>query len=240
MGSSRLPGKVLLESCGKPLLQHMIERLKRCSRADDVVVATTIEKQDDQIIELCEKLSCSFHRGSEEDVLDRLIETGRAHHAEIMVQTTGDCPLIDPQIVDEVINLFINSTVDYVSNRLIPSFPMGLDVQVYKHSILERVAELTQDPNDREHGSYYIYTHPELFTMKNYSSDRWNCPEKRWALDYPEDYQFINSIYNRLYPKTPDFDTSDILSLLEQEPELENLNSCHEVHVVNYPFRETL
>ncbi|MCB0311587.1 MAG: glycosyltransferase family protein [Bdellovibrionales bacterium] len=240
MGSSRLPGKVLMESCGKPMLQHMIERLKRCKLADDVVVATTVEPGDDPIIELCDSIGCSYHRGSENNVLQRLIDTAHHHSAAVIVQTTGDSPLIDPRITDKGIEVYRNSSVDYVSSRLVHSYPTGTDTQVYATSVLERVAELTDDPIDQEHGSYYIYTHPELFTMKDYGCDDLNFPNMRWCLDYPEDFKFIDAVYSRLYPTNPEFDSYDILELLKREPELGKINAMHPLDLTDFPYSETL
>lgn len=240
MGSNRLPGKVLMETCGKPMLQHMIERLKRARRPHDVVVATTVNPLDDAIEELCRRIGCSYHRGSENDITDRLIRTAERHRADLIVQTTGDCPLHDPDVIDQGIEVYLSSRVDYVSNRLVRSFPTGLDTQVYAPSVLERVAARTTDANDREHGSYYIYTHPHEFTMKNFIAPDYHCPEKRWCLDYPEDYRFFDAVYSRLYPAQPAFGTRDVLALLEREPALEEINRMHPVDLTVYEYYETL
>jgi spore coat polysaccharide biosynthesis protein SpsF len=240
MGSSRLPGKVLMEVCGKPMLQHMIERVKRAVLPDDVVVASTINPKDDPIEVLCRRIGCSYYRGSEEDITDRLIQTARHHHAHVIVQTTGDCPLHDPDVIDEGIRVYRASSVQYVSNRLNRSWPVGLDTQVYHRGVLEEVARRTMDPEDREHGSYYIYTHPREFTMKNYAAADINCPAKRWCLDYLEDFEFFKAVYERLYPRKPDFTTKDVLALLEAHPEIETINAMHPVDITVYPHSETV
>lgn len=236
MGSTRLPGKVLMQVCNKPLLQHMIERLKRAILPDDIVVATTVNPKDDQIIKLCKKIKCSYYRGSEEDITDRLIKTAHYFNANIIVQTTGDCPLHEATVIDKAIKFYLKSNKDYISNRLDRTYPAGLDTQVYNVNILERVAKKTNDPNDLEHGSLYIYTHPKEFTIDNFKSEDINCPEKRWCLDYQEDYDFFKVIYEKLYPKNPQFNIYDVLELLKKEPELENINKMYPCDIKKYEY----
>ncbi len=240
MGSTRLPGKVLKEVCGKPLLQHMIERLRRSEKVDDVVVATTVNPKDNAIEALCHKIACSYYRGSENDITQRLIDTAKHFEADLIVQTTGDCPLHDPFVIDEAVTAYLGSKVEYVSNRLVRTYPTGLDTQVYSPKVLQKVTERTQDATDREHGSYYIYTHPKEFTMKNFSSSQLKCPEKRWCLDYPEDFTLIQKVYEALYPTNPTFDTFDILRFLEKNPELEKINQMHPVDIRPYEYFEIL
>lgn len=241
MGSSRLPGKVLKEVCGKPILQHLIERIKRARLPDEVVVATTVNPLDDAIEALCKRIGCAFFRGSEPDITDRLIQTARAFKADLIAQTTGDCPLLDPALVDKAIALFRASKVDYVSNRLTRSYPCGQDVQVFPLAVMERVAARTSDPADREHGSYYIYTHPKEFTMKNFLAENGvRCPEKRWVLDYPEDLAFMRAVYESLYRSNPFFDTLDVLELLRRHPEIEGLNNMYPIDTTPYPHSEVL
>jgi spore coat polysaccharide biosynthesis protein SpsF len=234
MNSSRLPGKVLLKSCGKSLLQHMIERLQHSQLADKIIVATTTHPADDAIVDLCEKINCSYFRGSEKNVTDRLIKTAEHIKADLIVQTTSDCPFHEGTIIDNAIEFYKTSQVDYVSNHLYPSWPLGLATQVYKPQLLLEVAKQTQDPEDLEHGSYYIYTHPEQFSLKNFKSEDIYHPTKRWTLDYPEDYTFINSIYEELYPSNKNFTCHDILNLLKTKPELEAFNQKYVTEIVNY------
>ncbi len=237
MGSTRLPGKILMEVAGKPLLQHQIERLKRAALPDDVVVATTINPLDDAVEEFCRRIGCSYSRGSEENITDRLIQTARRHGADVIVQTTGDCPLHEGAVVDQGLEVYRGAGVEYVSNRMDRTWPTGLDTQVFAVEVLEKVAARTEDPEDLEHGSYYIYTHPDEFTLLNYKSGDIDCPEKRWCLDYPEDYQFFKAIYERLYPANPKFTTYDVLELLKNEPDLEKINSMHPCDVTYYEWR---
>ena len=144
MTSSRLPGKILMEAAGKPMLEHMVERLRRVSLLEDIIIATTTNAQDDPVIKLAEKLRVRWYRGSEHDVLGRVLAAAKKNQVDIIVETTGDCPLIDPDIVSTAIETFASSNVDYVSNALEPrSYPTGMDTQVFATSILADVASRT-------------------------------------------------------------------------------------------------
>src|SRR5262249_10453488 len=149
MTSSRLPGKVLLEAAGKPLLAHMVERLRRARTLDAIVIATTEEAASDPIVALAEQLGVGCFRGGEEDVLARVLGAAQAYDAELIVETTGDCPLIDPEVVDLVVERFNEGGVDYCSNTLERTYPRGLDTQAFPTAVLAEVAELTQEPPDR-------------------------------------------------------------------------------------------
>jgi spore coat polysaccharide biosynthesis protein SpsF len=234
MGSTRLPGKILMEVAGKPILQHITERVKRSKLIDEVVVATTTNALDDAVENVCKETKTDFFRGSEPDITARLVDTAHAFHATHIMQLTGDCPFVDPSLIDKCINKYKSSDFDYVSNRLTPTYPCGQDVQFFSVNTLKSVLEKTDDPIDREHGSYFIYNHPELYKLGTFVSPVMNCPEKRWVLDYPEDFEFIKVIYENLYKQNPEFDTFDILRFLEQNPEVEKINSMHSVIVKNY------
>ncbi|MGE4157478.1 MAG: hypothetical protein AB7F75_00090 [Planctomycetota bacterium] len=238
MGSSRLPGKVLKEACGRSFLELMIERVRRAQRVHEVVVATTVNPKDDAIEALCRSIGCSIFRGSEDDVLSRLAGAARAHKADLLVQTTGDCPLHDWRVIDEGVRVYLGSKVDYVSNRLRRSWPTGLDTQVYKPAVLEKVLASHPSAEDREHGSWYIYTHPKEFRLKNYESSRVRCPEKRWCLDYPEDEIFFRRIFESLYPQNPAFTTDDVLAYLNDHPEAGTINAMHPVNIAPFECHE--
>ena len=225
MGSTRLPGKVLLPIMERPMLEYMIERLQRVEAIDEIVVATTHDPACDKIIELAEKLGVKSFRGSEEDVLERVLQACRLAKADLIVETTGDCPVIDPEVISKVISSFLSSEVDYCSNILEPTYPGGMDVQVFPLSVLEQVAILTQDPVDREHVSLYIYRHPERFRLLNVAS---NLPAEaaqlRLTVDTQEDFELIKKIYEFLYCNKPNFSLADILELCRIHPELPFLN----------------
>lgn len=217
MRSTRLPGKVLKPILGRPMLELMIERLKRARRVDEVVVATTDHSSCDPIQELAIRLGVPCFRGSEEDVLDRVLRAARQAQADLIVETTGDCPLICPVTTDKSIERFLASEVDYCSNHL--------DVQVFPLSVLEKVAQLTNDPADREHVSLYIYEQPGRFRVLDVSDTLpTGVTNLRMSVDTPEDFRLISSIYERLYPTTPAFTLQDILDLFSREPELLEIN----------------
>src|SRR3954464_13192916 len=189
MTSSRLPGKVLLPALGKPLLELMVERLKRCRHLDAIVIATTEDASSDPLEELASRLGIGCFRGSEDDVLARVLGAAQAYDAELIVETTGDCPLIDPATVDLVISRFHEAGVDYCANNLERTYPRGMDAQAFPTAVLAEVASLTDDPSDREHVSLYIYEHPERYRLRNVASDRPESAELRLTVDTAEDYK---------------------------------------------------
>ena len=223
MTSSRLPGKVLLPFAGKPALERLIERVRRSRYVDDIVVATTINNEDQPIIDLCEKIGCSYFRGSEEDVLSRVLGATKSVNGDIIVEITGDCPLLDHRHVDRMIELFYSGEYDYASMK---KFPNGFDVQIFPTEALGKVDKLTDDPIDRVHVSYYIYAHPETFRLFHwYAEGDMNWPEGRVTLDEQSDYELLNAIVEDLYPKNEDFSAEDIVRLLKSRPDLVAINA---------------
>jgi spore coat polysaccharide biosynthesis protein SpsF len=233
MTSSRLPGKVLLEAAGKPLLEHMIERLRRARRIDEIVIATTAEASSAPIAALADRLGVACFRGSEEDVLERVLGAARAHDADLIVETSADCPLIDPEVADLVIARFLDGGADYCSNTLQRTYPRGMDVQVFPTAVLAEVDGLTQDPPDREHVSLYIYEHPDRYRLRSVVSDRPETAAIRLTVDTAEDYALIRAIFETLYPRDPAFGLGAILALLDERPDLAALNR----HVEQKPAR---
>jgi spore coat polysaccharide biosynthesis protein SpsF len=225
MTSSRLPGKVLRPVLGRPLLAHMIERLRRVWQLDRIVVATTTNTTDDPIAALARELGAGCFRGSEDDVLARVLGAARAAQADLIVETTGDCPLMDPAVVDQVIATFKANAVDYCANVLQPTYPRGMDVQVFPTEILAQVDSLTSDPADREHVSLYIYEHPERFRLLNVASGlRPEDAEHRLTVDTPDDLELVRQIFERLYPTDRTFGLPEILDLLREDPALSRIN----------------
>ena len=226
MTSSRLPGKVLKEIVGKPVLELMIERLKRVPSIDEIVIATTDLPTDDPVEGLANRLNVGVFRGSEEDVLDRVLKAAQAYKADVIVETTGDCPLIDPQIVENCVQAYKRADADYLSNVLERTYPIGMDTQVFATNILEDVARLTDDPDDHEHVSLYIYRHPELYSLQNVAAPAHQTqPDLALTLDTAEDFELIKSVFESLYPQNPIFDLDDILNLLAAQPELITKNA---------------
>jgi spore coat polysaccharide biosynthesis protein SpsF len=225
MRSTRLPGKVLRPILGRPMLALMIERLQRIRQVDDIVVATTDNPTDDAIADLACQAGVKSFRGSEQDVLNRVLEAARSVRADLIVETTGDCPLIDPGVIDQLIATFKCNSVDYCSNVLSRTYPRGMDAQVFPVVALTQVAQLTQDPTDHEHVSLYIYEHPERFRLLNIASGL--APEiadLRLTVDTPEDFDLVSCVFESLYPANPAFTLADILTLFECQPELRRIN----------------
>lgn len=223
--STRLPGKVLMPLAGKPALERLIERLKRSKYLDEIVVATTINKADNPIVELANRLGVKYFRGSEQDVLKRVLEAAQSVGADIIVEVTGDCPLVDWRLIDRGVKEFFSQKVDYASNIIELSYPIGFDVQVFPTAILAEVDKLTSDPTDRAHVSYYIYNHPEKYKLFNWRADK-ECqwPDLRVTLDEKADFKLLNIIFEKLLPIKEDFSALDVIKLLKNNPNLSEIN----------------
>lgn len=222
MGSSRLPQKVLLPLAGKPVLAHVIGRLKHCRRLDEIVVATSIADEDNAIDHWCRANSVKCFRGSLLDVLDRYYRAATQHKADAIVRITADCPLIDPEIVDEVVTGFLAGDFDAYS--LSGEFPDGLDCQVFAYSAIEQAWREATLPSEREHvGPYIEKSHSDLF--KTGGLERFSqLSHHRWTLDEPRDYEFLKLVFERLHQEDAIFKTPEILGLMEREPDLMKIN----------------
>lgn len=226
MASSRLPGKILAEADGKPMLERMIERLRHVPSLSEIVIATTVNASDDTVETLARRLKVGIWRGSEDDVLSRVLDAALAHNTDVIVELTGDCPLIDPAIVERVISEYRRLGADYVSNVLERSYPIGMDTQIFSTNILADVARRTNDPADREHVSLFIYRHPELYSLANVKADSFsNRPGLRLTLDTAEDLQVIRRIFSALLPRGTGFSLSEILQFLDAHPEVAMINA---------------
>ena len=225
MAATRLPGKVMLPLAGAPMLQRLVERLRRSQRVDDIVVATTTSPPDAVIADLCKRIECRAHRGPIEDITVRLL--GAAADADVVVQITGDCPLIDPAHVDETVRLLLDNGADYASNNLNGcTFPLGFDVRCFTVRALRRSADLSDDPIDRVHGSYFIQRHPELFRLVGWEApDELRWPELRLTVDEPADYELVRRVFEVLYSSRTDFGAAEVVALLRSRPDWVELNS---------------
>lgn len=232
MGSSRLPGKVLKDINGQPALWRLVDRLYRCRHVDDVVVATSISEGDDILAQWCEQRSIHCFRGSENDVLHRVVEAHRFMKSDLVVEITGDCPMTDPDVVDLGIETFLTHKVDVVSNcgnNL--TWPMGQFVQVFTFDQLEEIDIVETDAVVHEHVSLFFYENPERYKILELLAPyRWREPAWRLQLDYPEDLEFQRQVYALLEPLYgPYFGTEEIVSLLRGRPELLEINfHCEE------------
>ncbi|MBL8833916.1 MAG: glycosyltransferase family protein [Rhodospirillales bacterium] len=225
MTSMRLPGKVLADAEGAPMLSRMIDRLFRVSGLDGVVVATTTNATDDPIAALASEKGVGCWRGSEDDVLSRVLEAATDAGADVIVELTGDCPLIDPAIVSQTIRHYFSTGADYVSNVLTRSYPIGMDTQVFSRRILADVASRTDDAIDHEHVSLYIYRHPEIYSLSGIVAPAGlHRPDVRLTLDTPEDLALIRAVFAALLPRGIDFGLAEILAYLDANPVVAALN----------------
>jgi spore coat polysaccharide biosynthesis protein SpsF len=232
--STRLPGKVLAPILGRPMLELMIERLQRSRMVDDIVVATTDRPTDDATAALCHRIGVGCFRGSEDDVLARVLGAARAFEADVIVETTGDCPLHDAAIVDKVVADFCLGGADFVSNTLEYSTPRGTDVRVFTTDALDEINRTSDDPADHEHVSLHFWEHPERYRLRNVRTELPpGAADLRLTVDTPEDLALVTRVYEELYPGNPTFTLSDVLSLLEKKPQIAALNRA----IVQKPVR---
>jgi spore coat polysaccharide biosynthesis protein SpsF (cytidylyltransferase family) len=222
MGSTRLPGKVMKEILGRPLLYHFLERLKRVKRIDEIIIATPKGIENEPIFNLARGMGVPVFKGSEEDVLDRFYQCAIAFTADVIVRITSDCPLIDPEIVDKTIETFLSGKYDYCSNNLERSLPHGLDTEVFSFKALEKAWLESTTRLQREHVSTYIKDNPQIFRQANYRQYKKNLSNLRWTVDYPEDLEFVRLIFGHFGNNT--FSVEEILNLLYKNPELLKIN----------------
>lgn len=224
MGSKRLPGKVLLPLSGFPVIEHVVRRVKECKKINSIVIATSKSKADLPIVNWCKKNKINFFQGSLNDVLDRYYKASIAYKADIIVRVTGDCPVIDPKILDEVIIKFKKKNYDFYS--LAGNFPDGLDCQVFTFEALKKSSIEAKLKSDREHvGTYIENTNRKSFKIGAYKKFR-KQSHHRWTLDELRDYKFLKKIFDKLFVNfNKNFYTKEILQLLKKEPKLLKINS---------------
>jgi spore coat polysaccharide biosynthesis protein SpsF (cytidylyltransferase family) len=227
MGSTRLPGKVMMEICGRPMLWHVIHRLRHAERLDSIVVATSEQMIDDEIEEFCraEKVPC--FRGSEKDVLDRYYQAAKWIGADVIVRITADCPLIDPEVVDSVVNKYLECECDYASNSELRTYPDGLDTEVFSFNALKRAWSEARMMSEREHVTPYIRNNKIIFTSADVFQER-DLSTLRWTVDEPEDIEFVRNIYERLYRSDRVFLMDEVVNLLREDPKLLEINKGFE------------
>lgn len=228
MTSTRLPGKVMQEVLGAPLLYYHLSRLKRSRLIDRLVVATTVNASDDVIADYCDRMGIAVFRGDEHDVLSRYEGAVEAfgEGADIVVRVTSDCPLIDPEIVDATIEAYLagQPEVDYVAVDN-SRFPRGLDAEVFRREALSEAARQASDPAEREHVTPYIYRRPTRFSCATYTIPE-NLGSHRWCVDEPADFELIRRMLEALVPLKPDFGWRDGLRLLAENPDWSLLNAA--------------
>ncbi len=228
MASTRLPGKVMLPLSGKPLFLRMCERVQRSKLSGKIIVAITTDPSDQVLVNLCNENKITVFRGNPTDLLDRHYQAALLYNADAVVKIPSDCPLIDPEIIDEVIGFFIDNfdVYDYISNLHPPTWPDGNDVEIMKMSALKNAWLNSKRQLEREHTTPYFWENPERFKIGNVT---WKggpdySMTYRFTIDYKEDYDFINRVYAELYPLKNNFGLNDILKLLKDNPDIKKIN----------------
>ena len=225
MGSTRLPGKVLMDIIGKPMLWHVVNRLKYSKFIDRIVIATTRNKNDDILELFCKDQEIDFFRGNEEDVLDRYYQAANLYQADVIVRITADCPLIDPFVVDKVITGYLENHehLDGASNIIKRTYPKGLDTEVVSYATLEKIRKNATRKYEREHVTIFIYEHLELFKLHSVENPN-NLSDLRWTVDEEADLRFVREIYRILYQDSKMVFMDDVLKILKKEPQLAQIN----------------
>lgn len=225
MGSTRLPGKVMKKILGKPVILWDIERVSKSKLIDEIVAAIPFDRQNDVIMNTIKEYSDKIiiFRGSEEDVLDRYYKAAIERKSDVIVRLTSDCPLIDPVVVDKVIGQFLSNNCDYCSNALKRTYPRGLDTEVFSFKALSKAWSEAKEDYEREHVTPYIIENPDKFKLISVLNDS-DISHLRWTLDTKEDFEFIESVYQKIYPKKHIFFMQDVLDLLDREPGLIEIN----------------
>lgn len=223
MGSSRLPNKVLKKICDKPMLEHILKRTLQSKKVEHVMVATTLNEEDKQIDELCHKIGIDCFCGSENDVLDRYYQAAKQYNPRNVVRITADCPLIDPELIDKIINVHLNGNYDYTSNTLVETYPDGLDTEVFKFSALRKAWENAVLASEREHVTPYIKFKGD-FIKFSIESDI-DLSKYRWTVDTEADFEMVVKIYNALYSENRIFMMDDILTYLRKNPWIVDINA---------------
>lgn len=221
MGSTRLPGKVLANIQSRPMLWHVVERTRAANSVNRIVVATSTGPADDVIADFCHEHGFNCFRGSEKDVLDRYYQSAREYRPDAVVRITSDCPLIDPEVIDQTVQAFLAETSDYASNSIVCSFPRGLDTEVMSFAALEAAWREATADYQRAHVTPYFYENPWRFKIFSVTADQ-DYSAHRWTVDTPEDLQLIRAVYSR-FESVP-FSFKTVLRLLDREPELVEIN----------------
>jgi len=241
MGSTRLPGKVMKIIKGKTVLEHVVERVQAAKNIDDIVIATTVKSEDDVIVELSKKLSVKYFRGDENDVLSRYYYAARQNKSDVIIRITSDCPLIDPLILENMVDKFIELNqkdgIDYMSNTVERTYPRGLDAEIFTFKALKITFNEANKDYQREHVTPYIYQNPAKFKISVFRNDI-DYSGYRLTLDTKEDLEVIKEIYNKLYNENILFYFAQILTLLKTHPEIEEINKNVKQKQINEVIHE--
>ncbi len=224
MGSTRLAGKILSKLEDKLMLEHIHTRLTKCSNLDEIIIATTTENNDDIVEEFAQKNSYKYFRGSSPDVLNRYYETAKQYSADVVVRITADCPLICPKLVDQDVELYMSGDYDLVSPRSADGLIRGLDNETLSFKLLEKLNSTVTDVSEREHVTLHITHNPDTYKILSPEIDEYYKRKYRLTVDEKDDFRLIEEIYKRLYKAGEIIDIKDVTKLLDQNPELANMN----------------
>ncbi|WP_419797491.1 MAG: cytidylyltransferase domain-containing protein [Terasakiella sp.] len=235
MTSTRLPGKILKPALERPLLAYMVERLRHIPSVDDILLCTTVNETDDVLVDFAKEQGILCYRGSEHNVMSRVLEAAQEYEVDTIVETTSDCPLIDPDICEQVIRHYFDTKVDYCSNIYKRTYPIGMDVQIFKTDVLADAYSRTEDEEEREHVSLFIYRHPELYDLQWIEAPKGlHDPHLRLTLDTAEDYEMICKVFEALYPNNKNFTLCDVLDFLQENPDVRAINNDIQHKWVSY------
>lgn len=225
--SIRLPGKVLREIQGKPLLWYTVKRLQLVKIPNKLIIATANSKSNQKIIEFAKKLKINFFVGSEADVLDRYYQTSKFYNGDIIVRITGDCPLIDPTIIEKGLEMFLKGTFDYISNVHPPTYPDGFDVEIFSFQTLETAWKKAKLLSEREHVTPYIWKNPDKFKLKNFKNYE-NVSNLRLTVDTKDDFILISKIIEKFHDRWDQFSMEEVIQYLKANPKFLKINNQYE------------
>jgi len=224
MSSSRLPGKVMMEINGKPMIYWQIQRILSSKCVDSLVVATSIDPSDDSLVLFLEENSINIYRGALDNVLSRYIEVSERYAHDALIRLTGDCPLVMPELIDQMVGAFYEQDVEYLSNTLEPTFPDGMDIEIIKEGVLDQLLSFNLNKKEKEHVTYGVYTRPELFRLANFRNTH-DFSAQRWTVDYQEDLDFVRRVFLEFKGREATFTYQEVNEFLENNPHLQVENS---------------
>ena len=226
MSSSRLPGKVMMEVNGKPMIYWQLQRILDSMCVNSLVVATSLDPSDDPLVSFLEENLIGVYRGELDNVLSRFIEVSEIYPHDALIRLTGDCPLVMPKLIDQMVSAFYEQDVDYLSNTLEPTFPDGLDIEIVKHGVLKSLSAFDLELKELEHVTYGIYTRPEIFKLSNFLNES-NRSQERWTVDYQEDLDFVRLIFSQFPGRETKFTYEEVGEFLAENPQLRLQNHLH-------------
>lgn len=220
IGSTKFPGKVLKEILGKPMLWHLINRVEKSKYIKKTIIAITMDKKDDIIEKFANKYHLGIYRGSENDIADRFYNAAKKYNADVIVRIWGDCPFVDPEIVDSMLKIFIDERLDYITNFNPPTFPRGFDLEIYSIKVLQEILDETDDPFYRGYPFEFVFQNGNQYKTRNYYNTE-DLSKYYWTVDYKEDFDFVSKVYKELQNDDENiFHLKDILNFIKAKPEI--------------------